>query len=219
MPSGVRGSSIVAPDGGSLVSATGAPDLVAVRAELAAGGWVAGRRLDLYYELGGRFDQAIAFALKRQLSEVGVEIALHGLDAKAFNRVGVGASPTATDVDLLLRGMATQISDPSSFHRGLTCASTASGLNSANYCSAALDEAYAAATAFAPFSTRLAAHRSVEQQLTGKTGAAMPVIPLYEPTGDFLLQRWVRGYTHHPSGRVDFERAWVDASRPAFPMR
>ncbi|MCW2924355.1 MAG: Oligopeptide transporter, periplasmic oligopeptide-binding protein OppA [Thermoleophilia bacterium] len=215
VPDGVRGGHTVAPDGGSLVSASGSANLAAAREQLAAGGWVSGRRLDLYYSLAGRFDARIAGALRTQLALVGVDVLLHPMAAVDFAKVGYAVSPTLTDVDLLLDTRRLTFSDPAALHRAFGCAGVEGGLDPSNYCTTEGDALLGAATVFAPFGARVQAHRDLEAQLTGPDGD-MPAIPLLEGVGTLLQQRWVHGYTQHPSGRVDFERAWVDSTRPDF---
>lgn len=208
VPSGMRGAATVAPASGSLLAADGAADLARARAELAAGGGAPAVSLDLYFASDSGTAGDVALLVRSQLEQVGVRVALRPTTSAELSKVGTGISPVRSDVELVLQGWMADYSDPETFHQLFTCANVDLGLNISGFCSAEYDAAFARAVAFAPFATRLAAHRELEQLLSGPSGA-MPVAPLYEPVGEYLVQPWVRGYVHQPSGRVDFERVSI----------
>ena len=117
-------------------------------------------------------------------------------------------SPLRPDVDAVLGGWIPDYSDPQDFHQLFACANVDLGINPTNFCDAAgYDPLYASTIGtFASFTQRVTGHRTLEAQLAGPAGL-MPAVPLYEPMGEFLVQKRVAGWAHHPSGLVDFEKA------------
>jgi ABC-type oligopeptide transport system substrate-binding subunit len=205
VPDTTRGGSTV--NGGThLLGAAGSADTARAGAELAAGGWVRGPKLDLYYSSTGSSGR-IATQVQANLLAVGVDVVLHPTASADFAKVGVGFSPTRADVDMVLQGWIPDYSDPQSFHQLFTCANVDAGLNTANLCSPDYDAQYAAAIG-STGAARLDAHRALEDLLTGPTGL-MPAVPLYMPVGDNLVQPWVYGFAQHASGRVDFEKVAI----------
>lgn len=211
VPSGIRGSGAVAPAGNSLLAPAGTADAARARQELAAGGWQPATTFDLWFAWSSEA-AAVAERIENDLEAAGVNVVLHPTTAAAFAKVGLGISPVRADVDGVLQGWMADYSDPQNFHQLFACASIEAGLNPSNHCSAAWDSGYDPATStFTTIASRLALHRALEEQLTGPSGT-MPVVPLYEAVGEYLVQKKVRGFVNHPSGRVDFEKAWIDAS-------
>lgn len=200
-----RGASTVNA-GTHLLGAGGAAEPSRATAELAAGGWVRGPKLDLYFTTSGKSPQ-IAQQVQANLATVGVDVVLHPTASADFAKTGIGISPTRTDVDMVLQGWIPDYSDPQSFHQLFTCANVDTGLNTSNLCSPEYDATYASAIG-ATGGARLDAHRALEDMLTGPTGL-MPAVPLYRPVGDNLVQPWVYGFRQHASGRVDFEKVAI----------
>jgi oligopeptide transport system substrate-binding protein len=207
MPSGIRASASIAPADATLLRADGAPRAAEAVAALAAGGWVAGTRLDLHFASDGYETDRIALAIQSQLLAVGIPVDLRPMTASAIAKVGFGISPVGSGVDLVLQGWTPDHSDPQSLHQLFTCANIDAGLNIGNLCSVEYDAAYAATTGTTG-AARVSAHRAAEALLSSSTGL-FPAVPLYEPRGEHLVQPWVRGFIQHPSGRVDFERITI----------
>lgn len=209
VPSGIRGVDTVSPPSGALLQGAGTARTTEARAQLAAGGWPAASKFDLYYPSVDN-TPSLAEKIADNLNDAGVSVTLHPLTMREFTKVGVGASPLRADVDGVLAGWAPDYSDPQDFHELFTCDAIDDGRNLANYCDpTGFDATYASTTGtFAPFASRLTGHRSLEQQLTGPDGA-FPAVPLYEPVGDYLVQPYVAGFVNQPSGLVDFEKAAI----------
>jgi oligopeptide transport system substrate-binding protein len=204
VPEGIRGFSAVVPAGSTLLRENGAASSGDAADQLAAGGWVRGTRLQLYFaDDDGRAD-LVAGAIRSNLAAVGVTVVLHPLTTSQIAKVGFGISPVDEGVDLVLQGWQPDYSDPQSFHQLFRCDAIGMGLNVANFCSAEYDAA-ATLAASSTGAARITAIRATEQLLSGPDGL-MPAVPLYAPTGDHLVQRWVDGFVQQPSGRVDFER-------------
>ncbi len=205
VPDDTRGSTTVNA-GTHLLSTAGGADTARAGAELAAGGWKRGPKLDLYYSTSGTSGK-IATLIQANLVAVGVDVVLHPTASADFGTAGIGISPVRSDVDMVLMGWIPDYSDPQDFHQLFTCANVDAGLNPSNFCSPDFDAAYATAIG-STGAARLDAHRGLEDQLTG-TGGLMPAVPLYRPVGDNLIQPWVRGFRQHASGRVDFEKVAI----------
>jgi oligopeptide transport system substrate-binding protein len=209
VPNGVRGFNTVAPAGSTLLASSGAADTTSAKAQLAAGAWPAASKFDLYYA-NVDATPTLAGKIADNLNAVGVSVSLHPLTMSVVTKVGVGAAPVRADVDGVIAGWQPDYSDPQDFHELFTCAAIDHARNLSNYCDATgYDATYTATTGtFAPFATRVNGHRQLEDLLTGPNGA-MPAVPLYEPTGDYLVQPYVAGFVVQPSGLVDFEKVSI----------
>jgi oligopeptide transport system substrate-binding protein len=207
VPSGVRGSAVAAPAGSGLLDASGASDPTRAKQELAAGSFDATQKLDLWYAQDG-VSSSVAGAIVTNLRDVGVTVTPHPVTATELAKVGVGQSPVRSDVELVLQGWLADYSDPQSFQQLFTCESIPLARNDSNFCDPGVDAAYAEATAFAPFATRMSRAAAVESLLTGANGL-FPAVPLYEHRGTLLVQPWVVGFVQNPSGLVDFEKLAV----------
>lgn len=205
VPDDTRGASTVNA-GAHLLTAVGAPETARATAELAAGGWVRGPKIDLYHSTSGTSPK-IATLIQANLAAVGVDVVLHPTASADFSKVGIGISPTRADVDMVLQGWIPDYSDPQNFHQLFTCGNVAAGLNTSNLCSPEFDATYGAAIG-ATGAARLDSHRALEDMLTGPTGL-MPAVPLYRPVGDNLVQPWVYGFKQYASGRVEFEKVAI----------
>lgn len=211
VPSGIRGHHLATTPAVSLLDESGAADITRARQELTAGGWDPRSRFDLYF-LDERPSGELALQIASQLDAVGVDVALHPTSARDFAKVGVGVAPLKAEVDAVLQGASAVYSDPQDFHRRFTCDAVETGWNLSGLCDPAYDAVYDGATTSAlPFATRMSAHRQLEELLTGPSGL-MPAVPLFDPAGEYLVQPWVRGFVHHPSGLVDFERVVIHDS-------
>lgn len=206
VPDGIRGATAVNA-GTHLLGEAGTADRARATTELAAGGWVRGPKLDLYYSSDASANGRIASRIQADLLAVGVDVILHPTAGDAFSKVGIGISPVRADVDMVMLGWIPDYSDPQNFHQLFTCANVDAGLNMSNFCSPEFDAIYGTAIG-STGSARLAAHRTLEDLLTGPSGQ-VPVVPLYEPVGNNLVQPWVYGFTQHASGRVDFEKVAI----------
>jgi oligopeptide transport system substrate-binding protein len=204
VPDGVRGFAGVVPTGSTLLREDGLARPFESATLLAAAGWTSANRLALAYPNDGGFSAQVATAIATQLAAAGVSTTLRPLSTSDFFKVGVGISPVADGIDMVLQGWVPEYSDPQSFHQLFACSAITAGINASNFCSEQYDAALAAAAASSGAS-RIQAHRAVESLLTGPEGL-MPAVPLYEPVGTLLVQPWVRGFTQHPSGLVEFEK-------------
>jgi oligopeptide transport system substrate-binding protein len=207
VPDGIRGQATVVPAGSSLLAATGGARTAEATALLQQAGWANTAPLQLAYPADGGTAASVAAAIGDSLARAGVAVTLRGYSTTQFARRGVGVAPVGDDVDLVLAGWSPDWSDPASFHQLFTCASIEAGLNLANWCDPAYDEAWHEAVA-ATGTARLAVHARLERLLAGPEGA-FPAIPLYAPVGTMLVQPWVRGFAQAPSGMVDFDAAYV----------
>ncbi|MCW2922492.1 MAG: transporter permease [Thermoleophilia bacterium] len=205
MPDDIRGAASVNA-GSRLLAASGVAEPSRANAELAAGAWVRGPKLDLYYATTGK-NALIVGQIQANLASVGVDVVPHPTAQSDFAKTGIGISPTRSDVDMVLQGWLPDYSDPQNFHQLFTCANVDAGLNTSNLCSPEFDATYASAVN-STGGARLDAHRALEDLLTGPSGL-MPAVPLYRPVGDNLVQTWVAGFSQHASGRVDFEKVAI----------
>jgi ABC-type oligopeptide transport system substrate-binding subunit len=206
VPPGIRGASTVT-GGDRLLAASGAADAARAASELAAGGWVPGTKLDLYYASDSGYGGKVATAIEAQLAPLGVDVVLRPTSGANVAKVGVGISPLRTDVAMVLQGWLPDYSDPQNFHQLFACMNVDAGLNTSNLCAPEYDAAFATAAASSG-GARVSAHRAVEDLLTGPA-ALMPAVPLYVPTGNNLVQPWVRGFVQQVSGRTYLEQAAI----------
>ncbi len=209
LPSGVRGYSSIVSGSDALLTANAAARSSEATALLAQAGWTSGNTaLNLYFRSDANNDPADATQIATDLARIGVRVTLHGVSSAEFAKLGTGRSPVGEDVDLALDSITPDYSDASDFYSRFTCAAVDAGSNPANFCSPEFDEAWAATNTAASASSRPTALRTLEQLLTGTSGA-FPAVPLYQPVGAMLVQPWVHTFVQNPSGTVDFEKSYV----------
>lgn len=208
VPSSARGFATIAAEGELLLPSSGAPQVSRATAELTAGGWSKTTKLDLWYDGTSAPVVAMASTIVGNLGDVGVPVTPHPVTPQMLDRVGTGTSPIGSDVELVLRSVHADRADPSFWHSMFTCPAVTLGRNPSNFCLAGADGAIDLASTSSPFATRAAIHHNVELEFTGTSGA-MPAVPLVEPVGEYLVQKWVRNFSIRSTGLVDFERVYL----------
>ncbi|MCW2956068.1 MAG: peptide transporter substrate-binding protein [Thermoleophilia bacterium] len=203
LPENARGGAGIAAGSARALAASGASDVAGSKALLAAANWNPATTLSIYYISDGN-SASVAERIQQQWAAVGVKALLTPTAGDAFSTVGIGLSPTRTNVDVVLQGWIQDYADPSNFYQLVTCASRATGLNTANYCDASYDAEFAKVATVFSFPERLKTFIELERMLTGAEGA-FPAIPLYRQSDKLAVRTTVRGYTATTYGDIYYD--------------
>lgn len=198
IPEAIPGYETITDGSDDFIQTEDEPDLDRARELLEEGGWKEGDELNFYFPSDSAVAPSVAEAIQGSLDKVGVKVKLVPVPGDAMQQTGVGVSPIGPKVDLLAQGWAADYLDAQNYYQLFTCENVDNGLNGSNFCDEDFDEVYAEALETVDDDARFELYRDLEARLTGPDGA-MPAAPLYQPTDDTLVQKWVRGYEISPT--------------------
>ncbi len=205
VPTTIPGFETIKQESQDFIGADEEPDVDEAKELLKQGGWNDGDELSVYFTTEGGNSQAVAEQIKSDLDKVGVTLKLVPLPSgDSLYAPGVGTSPIEEKVDMVLLGWAADYLDAQDWYQLWTCDAIDHGLNPSMFCNEEYDDIYGEALKTVDQDARFELYQQLEAMLTGPDGE-MPAVPLYQPTDDNLVQKWVKGYDIGPAGITYFD--------------
>lgn len=197
VPTTIPGFDTIKGGADNFLDPKGEPDTELAGDLLKEGGWKDGDTITVYFPTDSPTAENIATAMQSDLKKVNVEAKL--IPVGSFDDFLTLVSPMDPKVDIALLSWVADYPDAQSFYQLFTCGNIENGLNSPRFCDEDYDKLYGEAIETLDTDARTAAYKELEAKLTGPDGG-FPVVPLYQPKDDTVVQKWVDNLEYTPLG-------------------
>jgi len=188
------------------LSSDGSPDVDKAKELLKEGGYN-GEEISLYFTTEGGTGEAVATEIQSDLSKAGIKVKLVPLPSgdALYDK---GSSPVDPSVNMILLGWGADYLDPYDYYQLFATPSIDKTINASNYSNPEFDKLWVESGKTIDKDARFDIDKQMEGMLTGPDGG-MPAVPLYQPTDNSLLQKWVKGIEFTPSSLLFLDDAYI----------
>jgi len=188
------------------LSSDGSPDVDKAKELLKEGGYN-GEEINLYFTTEGSTGQPVATEIQSDLSKAGVKVKLVPLPSgdALYDKA---SSPVDPSLNMVLLGWGADYLDPYDYYQLFATPSIDKTINTSMYSNPEFDKKWEESGKTIDKDARFDVDKELEGMLTGPDGD-MPAVPLYQPTDNSLVQKWVKGLEFTPSSLLFLDDAYI----------